>query len=85
MLRDLGIDDAIVAAWEGLGSAGLWRPQIREMRVADYWYSRNTDQAISAFLPEHCPESQREPVKEFVVSYLGSGDNINKSGRLVVR
>lgn len=85
MLRDLGIDEAIVAAWEGLGTAGLWRPQIREMRVADYWYSRNTDQAVSAFLPEHCPESQREVVKETVVSYIGSGDSISKSGRLVVR
>lgn len=85
MLRDLGIDEAIVAAWEGLGTAGLWRPQIREMRVADYWYGRSVDQAVSAFVPEHCPESQREDVKEMVISYIGSGDSINKSGRLVVR
>jgi hypothetical protein len=85
MLRDLGIDEAIVAAWEGLGSANLWRPQIREMRVADYWYGRNTDQAISAFLPEHCPESERSEVYEMVRSYLGSGDNINAAGRLVVK
>lgn len=88
LLRDLGIDDAIVAAWEGLGTAGLWRPQIREMRVADYWYSRGedgVDQAVSAFLPEHCPESQRGEVYESVRSYLGGGDHLDDTGRLVVR
>lgn len=82
MLRDLEIDDSVVAAWEALGTAGLWRPQIREVRMADYWLGVDVTQAASAFLPEHCPESQREQVRNIVVSYLG-GD-LPKSGRLVV-
>jgi len=83
MLRDLAIDDSIVAAWEGLGTAGLWRPQIRELRMADYWLSIDPAQAVSAFLPEHCPESQRQAVRDTVVSYIGG--NIRADGRLVVR
>lgn len=82
MLRDLGIDDSIVAAWEALGTAGLWRPAIREMRVADYWLNHDISQAASAFLPEHCPESQRRKVRDLVVGYLG-GD-LRADGRLVV-
>lgn len=83
MLRDLSIDDSIVAAWEGLGTAGLWRPQIREMRLADYWMPVDVSQAVSAFVPEHCPESQREAVHQMVVGYLGG--NLRPDGRLVVR
>lgn len=86
MLRDLNIDDAIVAAWEALGTAGLWRPQIREMRIADYWMSMadslGLPQAVAAFVPEHCPESQRKAVRDTVVSFLG-GD-VSNDGRLVV-
>jgi hypothetical protein len=82
MLRDLGIDEAVVAAWEALGTAGIWRPQIREMRVADYWLAQNPAQAVSAFLGEHCPESERKNVRDTVVSILGG--NIREDGRLVV-
>lgn len=83
MLRALSIDDSIVAAWETLGSAGLWQPQIREMRLADYWLNVDAAQAVSAFLPEHCPESQREAVRNVVVGFLG-GD-VRADGRLVVK
>lgn len=82
MLRDLGIDESIVAAWEALGTQGLWRPQIREMRLADYWMPIDVDQAVSAFMPEHCPESERAGVRACVVSFLGG--NIRNDGRLVV-
>lgn len=82
MLRDLAIDESIVTAWEALGTAGLWRPQIREMRVADYWLSQNPAQAVSAFLGEHAPESEREQIRNTVVSYLGG--QIRSDGRLVV-
>jgi hypothetical protein len=82
MLRDLAIDESIVAAWEALGTAGLWRPQIREMRVSDYWLPVNPAQSVSAFIPEHAPESQREQIKNVVVSFIG-GD-IRSDGRLVV-
>lgn len=82
MLRDLAIDESVVAAWEALGTAGLWRPQIREVRLADYWLNVDPTQAVSAFLPEHCPESQRAAVRDTVVSFLG-GD-IRHDGRLVV-
>jgi len=82
MLRDLGIDESIVAAWEALGVQKLWRPQIREMRLADYWMPIDVDQAVSAFLPEHCPESERAGVRDCVVSFLGG--NIRNDGRLVV-
>jgi hypothetical protein len=82
MLRDLGIDESIVAAWESLGVQGLWRPQIRELRMADYWLTADVAQAVSAFLPEHCPESQRKSVKDTVVGFLGG--SIRSDGRLVV-
>lgn len=83
MLRDLGIDESVVAAWEALGTAGLWRPAIRELRLADYWLNVDATQAASAFLPEHCPESQREQVRNTVVGYLGG--SLRPDGRLVVR
>jgi hypothetical protein len=82
MLRDLGIDESVVAAWEALGTAGLWRPQVREVRLADYWLPLNPSQAVSAFLPEHCPESQREGVRNTVVSFLGG--YVRTDGRLIV-
>jgi hypothetical protein len=82
MLRDLAIDESVVAAWEALGTAGLWRPQVREMRVADYWLAQNPAQAVSAFLGEHAPESQRKQIMQTVVSYLGG--QIREDGRLVV-
>lgn len=82
MLRDLAIDESVVAAWEALGAAGLWRPQVREMRLADYWLSVDAGQSVSAFLPEHCPESQREQVRNTVVSFIGG--NVRADGRLVV-
>lgn len=83
MLRDLAIDDSVVAAWEALGTAGLWRPQIREMRAADYWLATDPAQAVSAFLPEHAPESERDQIRATVVSYIGG--NIRNDGRLVVK
>lgn len=83
MLTALGIDESIVAAWEALGTAGLWRPQIREMRVADYWLALDPAQACSAFLPAHTPESQREAIRATVVGFLGGGD-LRNDGRLVV-
>jgi len=82
MLRDLGLAEEVVAAWEALGNANLWRPQIRELRLADYWLGVDAGQAVSAFVPEHCPESDREAVTQAVVGFLG-GD-IRKDGRLVV-
>lgn len=82
MLRDLAIDESIVAAWEALGTQGLWRPAIREMRLADYWLSVDPTQSVSAFLPEHCPESQRKAVRDTVVSFIGG--TIRPDGRLVV-
>lgn len=82
MLRDLDIDESIVAAWEHLGDSGLWRPQIREIRMAQYWLEIDKTQAASAFLPEHCPESQRGKVRDAVISYIG-GD-LRADGRLVV-
>jgi MoxR-like ATPase len=82
MLRALAIDESVVAAWESLGVQGLWRPQIREIRLADYWLPVDVTQAVSAFLPEHCPESQRASVRDVVVGFLG-GD-IRNDGRLVV-
>lgn len=83
MLRDLGLDESVVAAWEALGTASLWRPQIREVRMADYWLNVDPTQAVSAFLPEHCPESQRSAVRDIVMSYIGG--NIRSDGRLVVQ
>lgn len=83
MLRDLGIDDGVVAAWEALGNQNLWRPQIRELRLADYWLNIDRAQAISAFLPEHCKESDRSEVRAQVQTFLGG--QIRDDGRLVVR
>lgn len=82
MLRALNIDEAVVGAWEALGSAGLWQPQIREVRLADYWLNLDPTQAASAFTPEHCPESQRRDVRNTVMSFLGG--SIREDGRLVV-
>lgn len=82
MLRDLAIDESVVAAWEALGTAGLWRPQIREMRVADYWLNVDPAQSVSAFLGEHCPESQRAKIRDTVISFLGG--QVRADGRLVV-
>lgn len=83
MLRDLGIDDSVVNAWEALGTAHLWRPQIRELRVADYWLPIDSAQAVSAMIPEHCPESERNLVRNIVVGFLGG--NVREDGRLVVK
>lgn len=82
LLRDLDIDESVIAAWEALDTAGLWQPQIRELRLADYWLDIDRAQAVSAFLPEHCPESMREPVRNTVVAMLGG--NVRPDGRLVV-
>lgn len=82
MLIDLGIDDSIVAAWRTLGEQNLWRPQIREMRAADYWLTLNASQAVSAFLPEHCPESQRKRIREMVSGFLGG--SLREDGRLII-
>lgn len=84
MLRDLGIDDAVVGAWEALRTRNLWYPQIRELRLADYWLNIDKAQAVSAFLPEHCPESKRAAVRDQVVSFLG-GSDVREDGRLVVK
>ena len=82
MLTDLGIDESIVAAWEALGNQGLWRPQIREMRAADYWLVVDPAQASSAFLPEHAPESQRKQIRDIVTGFIGGA--LRNDGRLVV-
>lgn len=82
MLLDLDIDESIVQAWQACKDNGLWHPQIREMRVADYWLSIDVTQAASAFLGEHCPESQREDVRKQVTSYMGG--YLRNDGRLVV-
>lgn len=82
LLHDLSIDESIVAAWEALGTQGLFRPQVRELRAADYWLAVDPDQAASAFLPEHCPESQREQVRNLVTQFVGGA--LRKDGRLVV-
>ncbi len=82
MLLDLAIDEAVVGAWVALGTQGLWRPQVREMRLADYWLQVDPAQSVSAFLPEHAPESQREAIRNIVVGHLGGV--IRNDGRLVV-
>lgn len=82
MLIDLDIDESIVAAWSALKGQNLWHPQIREMKVADYWLPVDATQACSAFLPEHCPESQRKEIRDIVVGFLGG--NLREDGRLVV-
>lgn len=83
LLLDLGIDDAIVATWDALRDEGLWYPQIRELRVADYWFGIDKTQALSAFIGEHCPESQRAQVRNKVMSLLGG--YIREDGRMVVK
>lgn len=82
LLNDLGIDESVIAAWEALGQVGAWRPEIRELRLADYWLSVDPVQSTSAFLPEHCPESQRRQVRDIVMAHLGA--DIREDGRLVV-
>lgn len=82
MLEALGISPEIIEAWEMLKSAGLWTPQVRELRVADYWYDVNPAQAVSAFVPEHAPESERKDIRDIVVSVLGGGAQAD--GRLIV-
>lgn len=82
LLRDLQISEDVIAAWKALGQANLWRPQIREIRLADYWLDVDPAQSVSAFLPEHCPESERKDVRDTVINYLGS--DIREDGRLVV-
>lgn len=82
MLLDLGLDESIVTAWGALGDLNLWRPEIRELRAANYWLRINPSQAVSAFLPEHAPESQRVRIRECVQGFLG-GD-LRADGRLVV-
>lgn len=82
MLRDMMIDESIVGAWEALRTQGLWHPEIRELRLADYWLSLDVTQACSALIPEHCPESQRPEVRDLIVGFLG-GD-LRADGRLVV-
>lgn len=82
MLTDLGIDESVIAAWNALGLQGLWRPQIREMRAADYWLGVDPAQAASAFLGEHCPESQRKQIRDIVTGFLGGV--LRDDGRLVV-
>lgn len=82
LLRAMGIDDAIVSVWENLRENGNWLPQIREMRLADYWLDVDAAQAVSALVPEHCPESQRATVRDTAVAHLGS--DIRQDGRLVI-
>lgn len=84
MLHDLNIDEAIIATWKAIKDANLWTPQIRELRLADYWLPVNADQAVSAFTPEHCPESQRKQIRNMAVGLLGGG-RISDMGRLVVK
>jgi hypothetical protein len=82
MLRDLGVSEDIVSAWDSLGHARLWRPEIREVRAADYWLrAGSTSQAISALVPEHCPDSQREEVSNLIASFIGGA---TQGGRLVI-
>lgn len=83
LLLDLGIEESIVEAWEALGNAGLWKPEIREMRVANYWLPINPAQAVSAMVPEHAPESERKDITNTLVGFLG-GDT-RTDGRLAVR
>lgn len=85
MLRDLDIDESIVAAWVALGQQNLWRPQIRELRLAHHWLPIDATQAVSAFIPEHCPESQRNAVRDIVVGFLGTSSIMRHDGRLVVQ
>lgn len=83
LLRDLDVDESVVAAWEAVKALGGWTPQIREVRMADYWLGVDPTQAASAFLPEHCPESQRKGIRDIVVGFIGG--NLPVDGRLVVK
>lgn len=83
LLYDLGIDESIIGAWETMRAAGGFFPQIRELRVANYWLPIDETQAASALVPEHCPESEREAIRNTAVTYLG-GD-LGLDGRLVVK
>ena len=82
MLISMGIDEAVVSAWAALGTVGLWRPQIREVRLADYWLSVDPAQSGRAFVGARCPAPPRSAVRDCVVGYLGS--DIRADGRLVV-
>lgn len=83
MLVDLGIAEEVIAAWQALMDQNLFTVQIRELRLANYWLEQNAvEQAVSAFLPEHCPETERKQVRNIVVGMLG-GD-VREDGRLVV-
>lgn len=82
LLEAMELADEVIEAWRALGTAKLWRPEVRELRLANYWMGVDDTQAVSAFLPEHCPESQRVDVRDVVINYFG-GD-IRKDGRLVV-
>lgn len=82
LLVDLGIDSSLIAAWEQLGAQNLWRPQIRELRAANYWLDVSPEQAASAFLPEHCPESERAKVRQIVTNFIPA--DLRTDGRLVV-
>lgn len=85
LLRDLGIEDDLIAAWKALGTANLWRPAIREMRVANYWLDVSPEQAVAAFVPEHCPETMRNAVVQTVLSFIDGGNIRVEDGRVVVR
>lgn len=83
MLTALGLDETIIATWMQLGQRKLWRPQIRELRVANYWLSLDPEQASSAFLPEHAPASQRADIVNVVKANIGA--DLRNDGRLVVK
>lgn len=83
LLRELGVDEAVISAWSALKALGLWTPQVRELRLADYWLQASPEQSVSAFVPEHCPPGEREKITGLVRGYFG-GD-IRADGRLVVK
>ena len=83
LMRDLGIGEDLISAWVGLGAQNLWRPQLREMRVANYWADADPQLAVAAMIPEHCPASEREAVRAALSAFIGGGD-IRNDGRLVV-
>ncbi len=82
-LRDLGIEETLVAAWEALETAELWRPQVRELLAANYWMPLNPAQAVAAMVGEHCPSSSRLEVTTIVANLLTSGE-VQPDGRLVI-
>lgn len=84
LLLAMGIDEAVVALWSGLREAGLWHPQVRELRLCNYWMKRGKhDMAASAMMPEHCPDTARKDVRDMVMSYLSG--SLSDTGRLVVK